>query len=128
MAFEVNQKFIAQLETGEDTLKHIFKVPNSLEWQRFNSLRWSGAEKTMKTGEEIQFTVDVGNFSKMEMEAASALWDACIENVEGYTIDGQPLTCETKGWREKVWFPHKMAAIIQLVKFFEGKKENLEKN
>lgn len=128
MPFEISPQFIAQLELGEEIVRHIFHVPTPRDWQEFCARRFRGGESTIVAGMPNTLKVNIAEYTEQEMNAANALWESCIDDVEGYIDHGEPLKRDVKGWKSKVWMPHRIAAVNQLINFYNEKKEEIEKN
>lgn len=126
MTFELNPKIKVVLQSEDGNLVHIFRVPNSEEWKKYNSMKYRGTKSTFsrESGSEISFDLS----DSASLDAAEALWNACCTNIEGYTYDGEPLGAGTKDWQEKVLLAHKVAAINKFMEIIEDIKRVQEKN
>jgi len=97
---------------GEDiVLRHIFSEP--LQDDDLKQLR--GQAVGIKTkGREL--VAD----SARTLDLLEKVYDRRIESVEGYLVDGRPLTPAVDGWKERIPITHKAMVIRELRTRYEG--------
>ena len=123
MGFEVSSTeeerihLVAEQGGKEVRLVHVLRQPTTVQLHTFSRMQ-----------SEFEFRRRKASLKKSPAEGNEWLWDQIVVCVEGYTIEGQELTPNMEGWKDKVPLPHKVEAVAAMTAVAAEDEEELGKN